>query len=445
MRRPRRNIIHFRDPVFGTVLLTSDELRVVETTEYQRLRNIKQLGFTDHAFPGATHTRFVHSLGAAHVAGQIFDAIFPVDDPAPLPPAERRRLRQLLRLAVLLHDVGHAPLSHATEGCMPLRGALALDHFDEAQRNERASHEDYTVLLVLRSRLSEVLRRIFGPQGIEPEDVAHLISGCFPGRADRLRVRGVDYGPLLSQLVSGELDADRMDYLLRDSFYTGVNYGKFDEQWLLNNLGFHVVDDRACLALSHRAIFAFEDFLLSRYHMFVSVYYHHTSIGLDTMLTRFIEEQPDAFEFPCTCEAYVSFDDVAFWALLRASSNRWARRIVERDHYKRILELHADHDVDLAGLQAALRSAGIDHFISRDESVLSRYYGAGSAAPIFVINRALHQAIPVQSYSRVFERYAQPARLIRLYCDPQAADRARELMQAFVPPEKRQLTLGFSG
>ena len=96
-------------------------------------------------------------------------------------------------------------------------------------------------------------------------------------------------------MVSGEMDADRMDYLQRDSFYTGVSYGKFDHSWLLENLSCHVHDGRAFMALTNRAVFAFEDFLLSRYHMFVSVYYHYISVGLETMLARFYNEAPEDF------------------------------------------------------------------------------------------------------------------------------------------------------
>ena len=108
---------------------------------------------------------------------------------------------------------------------------------------------------------------------------------------------GIDYFPLLSQMVSGEMDADRMDYLQRDSFFTGVSYGQFDQTWLLDNLLHHVVDDRAYMALTHRAVFAFEDFLLSRYHMFVSVYYHYISVGFETMLARFYNEAPEISPF----------------------------------------------------------------------------------------------------------------------------------------------------
>lgn len=436
--------IHFRDPIHGSIRLSPRELQVVEHPLLQRLRGIKQLGFADFAFPGATHSRFSHTLGAMEVGSRAFDAVF--GDESQLPAATRERFRQTIRLALLLHDIGHAPLSHATESCMPLRTALGIDE-DGGARGARATHEDYTIKLLLASDLTALLRAEFGDQGIDPRDVARLISGRFDERRDAFRVDGVDFGPLLRQLVSGELDADRMDYLQRDSYYAGVAYGKFDDQWLINNLTQHVTEDGAVhLALLHRAIFAFEDFLLSRYHMFISVYYHHTAVGLDTMLARFIDEEPDAFVIPTDPADFVNLDDVSFWNTLRGSQSPWAQRIVTRQLYRRVVELNADDGVlELPALKTALAEAGIDYFISRDESVLSHYYGSGivAANPIFVVNRALRRASRIDSYSKLFARYAQPTRLTRLYCRPDQLGAAQDCLRDCVPAQvELQLPIG---
>ncbi|MCC6747491.1 MAG: HD domain-containing protein [Deltaproteobacteria bacterium] len=424
--------MHIRDPIHGAIRLTPRELEVVESPVFQRLRGIRQLGFTEHAFPGATHSRFAHGLGAMEMATRMFEAIFPPGG-SPLPAEERERLRQLVRLTVLLHDVGHAPLSHATEVCMPRRAALALPGDLESARDEQATHEDYTLKLLLESELTDRLRRVFGPQGIDPLDICYLLSHRYPERAATLAVEGLDYGPLLSQLVSGELDADRLDYLQRDSYYTGVSYGKVDEQWLLSNLGYQVVEGQVFLAMSHRGIFAFEDFLLSRYHMFVSVYYHHSSVGFDNMLMRYLEDAEGELAIPTDVEAYLAFDDVAFWSVLRRSKNVWAERMVRRQLYRRILELNAETGYDLTALLDALTAAGVDHFVARDEGVLSRYYGNGRAAlPIFVINRPLGWATPVEAYSKLYERYAQPARLTRVYSRPDQVPQAQECLRRVV-------------
>ena len=301
----------------------------------------------------------------------MFDAIFPAGrgngEPKsqPLPPQDRERLRQLVRLAALLHDLGHAPLSHASEGSLPLRSQLDLGCFSAAERGKRATHEDYTVLLTLSEEIAPVIKQPFAGD-VDPLDVCHLITGRFPQQQRTFVVAGVDYGPLLSQLVSGEMDADRIDYLQRDAFYAGVGYGKFDEIWLLNNLTHHIAADRAYLALSNRAIFAFEDFLLSRYHMFVSVYYHHTAVGLDTMLARYLDQCPGEISFPTAADEYVMFDDVALWHQLRRSRNDWARRISRRQLYRRVIELNPDPGTaDIFALQRVLEECEIDCFVSQ--------------------------------------------------------------------------------
>src|SRR5476651_1128270 len=115
--------MHIRDPIHGAIGVTPDERALVDSPQYQRLRNVKQLGFADMAFPGATHTRYAHGLGAMAVATRVFDALA---GKLELDADDRARFRQTLRLAVLFHDLGHAPLSHATERIMPPAAALAL-------------------------------------------------------------------------------------------------------------------------------------------------------------------------------------------------------------------------------------------------------------------------------------------------------------------------------
>lgn len=441
-------MLRIRDPIHGSIRVSPEELSVVDHRAFQRLRSIRQLGFAEMAFPGATHNRYAHGLGAMHVAGLLFDHIFPVERGL-LPPTERARLRQALRFALLLHDVGHAPASHASEHAMPSVAGLKLEGLGREPSAEekaagpgrRAHHEDYTLKLVLDSALTPVLDAALAPVGLDAKDVAHLICGGFVQRRDRFVVGGVDYAPVLSQLVSGELDADRMDYLQRDSHYAGVNYGRFDQQWLLENLGLHVSGDRAFLALSHRAIFAFEDFLLSRFHMFVSVYHHYIPVGFDAMLARFLSEAPEDFALPVDAEAYLETDDVTLWTALRASKNPWAKRISARQGYRRVFEANADAGLaDVDQVAAALAEAGIEHFVSHDQGVLSKYYGPRAAhadlgaRPIFVVHESTGQVSRIEEYSRIFERYAQPAPLARVYCPPEVAEAARAVVLGELGP-----------
>jgi len=427
-------MIRIRDPIHGSIPVSEHELPVVDSRVFQRLRGIKQLGFTDQAFPGATHTRYAHSIGAMEVATRMFDALFPPES-GRLPGPERARFRQCLRLAVLLHDVGHPPASHASEPCMPQRALLALDRFSDTEQAERATHEDYTHALIVQSELTPLLLRALDRIDATPADVAHLVTGRYPERTATFRASGVDFFPLLTQIVSGEMDADRMDYLQRDSFFAGVNYGKFDQSWLIENLAWHAVDDRAFLALSHRAVFAFEDFLLSRYHMFVSVYYHYIPVGFDTMLLRFFQDAPGEFSLAADLDAYVAMDDMALMGVMRQSKNRWAQRIANRQAFRRLLEINADGaPADFEAITAALTDAGVEHFSSRDHGVLSKYYGmdAPDALPIYVRNEPLRQAMPIHSYSRIYERYQQPTPLNRVYVHPDQQALGRRVLESVV-------------
>ena len=241
--------VHIRDPIHGAIEITPDERALVDSPQYQRLRNVKQLGFADLAFPGATHTRYAHGLGAMAVATRVFDALAPKLE---LLSADRERFRQTLRLSVLFHDLGHAPLSHATERIMPKAAELRVPEWTQEGRRRapgrQANHEDYTLKLVLDSGLAAELQQ----RGVEPSHVASLLCGRPPPGGNPFRSGGRDLLPILRQIVSGELDADRMDYLQRDSFFTGVNYGKFDLDWLVQNLESVEREGRVHLALQHR-------------------------------------------------------------------------------------------------------------------------------------------------------------------------------------------------
>src|SRR5205814_1551345 len=131
---------------------------------------------------------------------------------------------------------------------------------------------------------------------------------------------------------------DRMDYLLRDSFYSGAAYGRYDHDWLVHNLMTRVDGDAVYLSLSSRAIFAFEDFLLSRYHMFLSVYYHYKSVCYDHMLAAYFRERPGEYVVPTDPEKFVDQDDIHLFSVLRASSSEWARRVVRRQPYRLVVE-----------------------------------------------------------------------------------------------------------
>jgi len=416
-----------RDPIHGVISVTDAESAVIDSRFFQRLRHVKQLGFGDLAFPGATHARHAHSLGAMHVSGRLFESVAARSG---LSAETQTRFRTAVRLAVLCHDLGHMPLSHASEAIAPARRALGLPEWLGAN-DGRASHEDFTVKILLDSALVPLLRRHYEPLGVTPEAVSSLITGCEPPGGWPFFADGVDWSPLLRALVSGELDADRMDYLLRDSFYTGVNYGRYDLDWVAGNLNPAFKDSRAYLALSRAAAFAFEDFLLSRYHMFVSVYYHHTPVSFDWMLRRFYETAPGEFEIPADPEAFLQCDDVALWQALRASKNAWAERIVWRRGYKKVAQFtERDEGYDLAALDGALREAGVDFFSVESRGVLSKYFDeTGDGPPLFILDVPTGRLTEVAKYTPLYQRYSGAVRMSRVYVRPDQAAAAHAVVE----------------
>lgn len=428
-----------RDPIHGSIEVSADEVALVDAPFYQRLRNVKQLGFTDLAFPGGTHTRYAHGIGAMHVASRVFDGLAKARD---LSDPDRIRFRQALRIAVLFHDVGHAPLSHTSEIIMPPRAKLGLPAWTTAPEDEtrRANHEDYTLKILLDSEIAQSIERAFGDEGISPAGVAGLVLGrSKPGDEEEFVAGGLDWAPLLRQIVSSELDADRMDYLQRDSFYTGVNYGQFDLDWLAVNLSVAETRNggrpRAHLALAKRAIFAFEDFLLSRFHMFLSVYYHYTPICFDAMLLRYFREAPGEYVLPSDVGEYLQHDDVTLTARLRESKNRWAQAIVRRRPWKLVAEVNEfDQGYDLDALQRELEATKAECFQVESKGVLSKYFRGAEASPrgndappLFVHDPGSDRFTPVEQYTPLYERYAKEVRIRRLYVDPERYEDARRI------------------
>ena len=226
-----------RDPIHGFIELDDWERDIVNHPVFQRLRRIRQLGLTDMVYPGATHSRFEHSLGVMHVATRMFEAIvdrrrdflraaYKYDD------AGLARDKRILRLAALLHDVGHAPFSHGGEGLMP-----------EIEKDRQFGHEQYSAAIVA-NLMRDVIEShpLNQNHEIKAQDIADFLEGkASVGR--RL---------LWANLVDGQLDADRADYLLRDSHHIGVTYGHFDLQRLLTTLTVVEDSDRGSPAFSRR-------------------------------------------------------------------------------------------------------------------------------------------------------------------------------------------------
>ena len=424
-------MISIHDPIHGTIEVTSQEIKLIDSRPFQRLRFIKQLGFSEFAFPGATHSRYAHSLGAMQMATRMIDRLLPSLE---MPPHDEAHLRQAVRLAVLFHDLGHPPMSHISERVMPKVATLGLGAWlaDDDVPTRQATHEDYTLKLLLDSELTSLIDTHVGDLGVSAATLAALISGrrgSLP--ASSFIYNGVDLLPLLSQLVSSEMDADRMDYLRRDAYYCGVSYGHFDHMWLTNNLVAVPYEGQLVLALQHKAVWAFENFLLARYHMFLAVYYHHTPICFDHLLIQFYATGD--YQLSADTDGYLNTDDIHLTAALRASNNIWARCIVRRRPYRLLIETHGYGQDSEEGsqLDARLTDAGVEYFRVQSHGVLSKYFKKRQKVyPLLVLEPEMGRTRRIDEYTPLYRRFEDVAGVSRVYCLPEHLERARRCLDA---------------
>lgn len=296
-------MLSIRDPVHGFVRADPLETALVNSRPVQRLRFIHQLGFTFLVFPGAEHSRFGHVAGAMHLAGRVYDALCSKSG-GMLPGESRAPERRLARVAALLHDLGHAPFSHSAE-----------DLFEEG-----IDHEEMTRRLLSSPEIEEIFAR--HGEGITTADVRRLLQGG-----------GTPTERLLAKIVSGELDVDKMDYLLRDSLFCGVRYGTYDLERLLDTI-LPIEDPETGewgIGVDEGGVHALEALVMARYYMFTQVYFNVTGKALELHLNEWLQER--GTRWPAEPEAFLAQDDVSVWSALRTSDSVHARALVERRHF----------------------------------------------------------------------------------------------------------------
>src|SRR5215203_184927 len=239
----------YRDSVHNIIRLKTDSSegdligQLIDSAEFQRLRRIRQLGLAHFAYQAAEHSRFTHSLGTFHLATRILAKLKTKYDISPDD-------QTAVRVAALLHDLGHGAFSHVLESILGFH------------------HEDFTIETVLSSE-TEVGTLLKSYSNDLAPRVADIIRGNFRPMA-------------LAQLVSSQLDSDRMDYLLRDSLMTGVKYGIYDLEWIIKSIEIDEENDR--LYVSAPGIYAVEDYLQARYYMYRQVYFHRTLRSAEAVL-----------------------------------------------------------------------------------------------------------------------------------------------------------------
>ncbi|WP_434049234.1 HD domain-containing protein [Marinobacter salarius] len=390
------------DPVHGGIPLYRHEIKVIDHPLFQRLRNICQNDILSLVFPGATHSRFLHSIGVMHVGTRMFRSMIDaylrerqLSDQTDLSLSQLDAIDYLaktIRLGCLLHDSGHSSFSHQFTQARRIHDLMSRpDRFDDlwsgvdysvyhSERPEELEHEHYSVRVA-----HEVLSSIdLETAGLDPRDVIGIMetTGVRPSDAFCRHARtfwnfiagnDADSGilseadtprlvmDLMSSIVSGEIDADRADYMLRDGFHSSVTIGGFNLDHLLSNLrfGWDVREPWLGLAITQKGLGALEDFVYSRHQMYRKVYAHKTALGFDWLLREAINEvleDPEIFDWVDTCLSdmryFAELTDSFFWEafrkVARKKSGSYSRCIVDR---AKLNHLDTREDLTVAGIE----------------------------------------------------------------------------------------------
>lgn len=327
------------DGIYGFIEFNNLEKELIDSAPFQRLRSIHQLAMCFQVYPGATHKRFEHSLGVMEMASRIFDRVIDCRQEdrvydrvkEELQPNRINHWRQVLRIAALLHDVGHLPFSHAAE---------------EELLPEDWNHERLTAEIIRHSEISDVLQR--ATPSIKPDDVVDL---AWDVRKRAKVEKGFVLSPwktLLNEILTGNIfGADRIDYLLRDSWHAGVAYGKFDSIRLVDGLR-TVMDpnqEEITLGLELGSIHAAEALLVARYFMYTQVYFHDVRRAYDLHLKEFLKATLLGGKFPSDWRELLTVTDHEILAALREVAtnpnhpyHNLASPLMKRKHFRTIYE-----------------------------------------------------------------------------------------------------------
>jgi HD superfamily phosphohydrolase len=280
LRLPRSYWSEIKDPVHGYVYITEEEKAVIDSYPVQRLHRLRQLAGAEYVYPGANHTRFEHSVGVMYLAGRV---------------TENPYISQLVnedevatvRVAGLLHDVGHGPFSHVFEQLL--------------EKELDKTHEDITTWIIRNSELKDVLKK----NGCKPDDVSKLAVG-------KLHRSGKAF---LDQIISSAVDVDKQDFVVRDTLHTGAEYGFIDIFRLIHTLD--VMEGN--LAVDVGALSALESLIIARIESFKSIYFHRVGRAAQIMLALAMEKANTELGLTSfkTPEEYLAMDDYTVWAMLK--------------------------------------------------------------------------------------------------------------------------------
>ena len=269
-----------KDPIYGYVYITEKEKAVIDSYPVQRLRRLRQLAGAEYVYPGANHTRFEHSVGVMHLSGKV------LENPN-ISQHISKDEAEIVKIAALLHDVGHGPFSHIFEH-------LLIKKLGK-------THEDLTVWIIKNSELKDELSKL----GYSVDEIADLAVGRHPSRDKAF----------LNQIISSSIDVDKMDFIVRDTYHTGAGYGFVDVFRLIHT--FDVLDGN--LAVDIGALSTLESFIIARVESFKSIYFHRVGRAAQIMLAMALEKADEelgltGFRNP---DEYLAMDDYTVWTMLR--------------------------------------------------------------------------------------------------------------------------------
>jgi len=269
-----------KDPIYGYVYITEEEREVIDSFPVQRLRRLRQLAGAEFVYPSANHTRFEHSVGVMHLAGLL-------SENPNLSPYFSEDERRMIRIAALLHDVGHGPFSHVFEH-------LLIKFLGK-------THEDMNLWVIQKSELGDILSSL----GYDPKTLSKLSVGW-------LQKEGKAF---LDQILRSAVDVDKLDFIVRDTYHTGAQYGYVDIFRIIHTLD--LIGEN--LAVDIGALSALESFMLARVESFKSIYFHRVSRAAQIMIVNAMEAAKDElglvdFQSP---EEYLALDDYTVWTMLK--------------------------------------------------------------------------------------------------------------------------------
>jgi uncharacterized protein len=410
----------FRCPVHGFIVVDSWEREIIAHPAFQRLRRIRQLAWTDYIYSGAMHTRFEHSLGVMHLASRLFDAICQrsaetLETELGYNADGLRRDRRLVRLAALLHDVGHGPFSHASEDLFPIN----------PRTKKRYEHDtDYSANIV-QYEMADVIENHSTNKTnyhITAEEIAAIIEGRATAQTS----------VFWRELISGQMDADRMDYLLRDSLHAGVQYGRYDMERLIQTVAaIPGADGKGPrLGVSEGGWHAAESLILARYFMFTQVYFHRTRVAYDHHIFKALQMLLPGGHFPTAekgkqLKEYLKWDDWRVLGLISSGkAGEHGDRLCQRNHYREVYHTPETPNVeDQDRLDRAREILG--DLCVFEQSAGKTWYKTEKSDDIPVLSENIARSVrPLSVHSSVVKGI-KPSRQTFLYATPEHAAAAR--------------------